>query len=132
MTRWGEKAKRNANLIVRQSIQDVSEIAQSPKAQGGRMPVDTGFLRNSYNAGIDGATTATGPAAYVAAVAGLEVGDTFNARWSAGYAMRMEKGFAGADALGRTYSQPGNFFMENALMQWSAIVEANARKVSES
>lgn len=128
---WSEKAKRNAVLIVRQSIQDVTEDAQTPKAQGGRMPVDTGFLRNSLTAGLDGAAVAEGDAAYIAAVAGMEIGDTFNARWTAAYARRMEFGFIGQDALGRSYNQPGNFFMGGALMRWQEIVAANAKRLAK-
>lgn len=127
---WTEKAKRNAERIVKQSIQDVSEIAQTPKAQGGRMPVDTGFLRNSFQAGLNGTTALTGPDVYGAVVAGMEMGDTFYGGWTAEYALRMEKGFIGEDALGRTYNQPGNFFMDGALMQWQQINDRNAAKVN--
>lgn len=130
MGEWREKARRNVKLVIQQSIQDVSALAQTTKAKGGRMPVDTGFLRNSYTAGLNGTTTLTGPDAYVATVAGLEVGDTFTAGWTAAYALRMEKGFVGEDSLGRTYNQAGNFFMESALMQWQAINDANAAEIA--
>jgi len=126
MRQWTEKAKRNTELVVKQSIQDLGEIAQAPKAQGGRLPVDTGFLRNSYTAeGL------TGPDAYIAAVASFEIGATFQAGWTAAYALRMERGFVGQDSLGRTYNQPGNFFMENALSQWESINDKNAAKLSD-
>ena len=125
MKGWTEKQKGNASLIVRQSIQDMSEIAQTPKAQGGRMPVDTGFLRNSYTAeGL------TGPDAYVAAVGSFQIGGVFQAGWTAAYARRMESGFVGQDSLGRTYNVSGNFYMEYALSQWQAINDANAKKVT--
>lgn len=123
---WSRRAKRNLELVIKQSIQDVSELAQTPKAQGGRMPVDTGFLRNTYTAeGL------SGPDAYVAAVASFQIGATFQAGWTAAYALRMEKGFVGEDSLGRTYNQPGNFFMETALMQWQDINNRNAAKLRD-
>lgn len=131
MRGWSERAKRNVGLVVRQSIQDVSRLAQTPKAKGGRMPVDTGFLRNSYMAGLNGSTSLSGPVAYEAVIAGMKMGDTFTAGWTAPYARRMEFGFVGTDSLGRTYNQPGNFFMENALMQWDAINQANAARLKD-
>lgn len=128
--KWSAKAKRNQELVVKQSIQDMSEIAQTPKAKGGRMPVDTGFLRNSYSCGINGSVSLTGPAVYTAAVAGMDMGDSFDAGWTVDYALRMEKGFVGQDSLGRAFNQSGNFFMEYALSQWQAINDANAAKVT--
>lgn len=126
MRKWTERQRRNVELIVRQSISDLSEMAQTPKAQGGRMPVDTGFLRNSYTAqGL------TGPAVYEVVVAGFEIGSVFEAGWTASYALRMEKGFVGQDALGRTYNQPGNFFMEGALQEWQDINNRNAAKIND-
>lgn len=129
MRGWTEKQKRNVSLIVKQSIQDVSELAQQPRAKGGRLPVDTGFLRNSYVAGINGSTALSGPNVYEAVIAGLDMGDTFVAGWTAAYALRQERGFVGPDSLGRVYNTPGNFFMASALAQWAAIVERNAKAV---
>lgn len=129
MREWTERQKANAALIVRQSIQDVSEIAQTPKAKGGRMPVDTGNLRNTYVAALNGTTSLTGPQAYAAALGNFKMGDTFLGGWTAAYALRQEKGFVGQDRLGRTYNQQGNFFMESALQQWAAINERNAARI---
>jgi len=130
MRGWTEKQKQNVSAIVKQSIQDVSREAQRTKAKGGRMPVNTSTLRNRYSAGLDGATTVIGPAAYEAVIAQMDMGQTFKAEWTVSYAMRMEYGFVGQDILGRTYNQPGNFFMGTALAQWQAIVDENARKVT--
>ncbi|WP_226780343.1 hypothetical protein [Oceaniglobus trochenteri] len=130
MAKWTAKAKRNVALVVKQSIQDVSEIAQTPKAKGGRLPVDKGFLRNSYSSGLNGSTSLTGPAAYVATVAGMEMGDTFSAGWTVAYARRVHSGFVGTDSRGRTFNQQGAFFMEEALMQWQAINDRNAAKIA--
>lgn len=129
MAKWTQKQKDNAALIVRQSIQDMTAIAQTPKAKGGRMPVDKGQLRNSFVSGLNGSTALTGPDVYTATLATFEMGDTFNAGWTAAHALRQEKGFVGTDKLGRTYNQSGNFYMESALAQWQAINDANAAKV---
>lgn len=44
--------QKRVDLIVKDAIQQVVLGATVPKAQGGRMPVDTGFLRNSMVAAI--------------------------------------------------------------------------------
>ncbi len=129
MRRWLGDHRKKQIFVVRKSIQDISRLAQTPKAKGGRMPVHTGFLRNSYQAGLRGTTSLQGPNAYSAVVAQLEIGDVFQAGWTAPYALRREKGFVGTDSLGRYYNESGDFFMEGALMQWPAVVEKNARAV---
>lgn len=132
MAKWTAKAKRNGMLVVKQSIQDVSELAQTPKAKGGNMPVDKAFLRNSFTAGLNGSTSLTGPIAYEAAVVGMKAGDGFNAGWTVDYAGRMERGFVGDDSRGRTFNQSGNFYMAKALAQWQAINDRNAAKVRDT
>ncbi len=124
MQNWNERQKENIDLIVLQSIQDFGEIVQKPKAQGGRMPVKLGNLRNSYVAeGIEGAD------AYILAVGSFEVGGVFTAGWTAKYARRVNNGFTGKDKLGRTYNQAGAFFLEGAVVQWQEIVSKNAEIV---
>lgn len=129
MREWTERQKANGRLIVSESIEELGRIAQTPKAKGGRMPVREGFLRNSYTASLSGSTALTGPDVYIAVLGEFQMGDTFFAGWTMAYAMRMEKGFVGTDRLGRRYNQQGNFFMENALMQWAAINEKNAKRI---
>jgi hypothetical protein len=89
---------KNMRYVASQAIQDVLEAAQTPQvamAQGaasvqpGKIPVDTSALINSLS--VDGG--GTGPDAYVAAVAGFEVGDVMRFTWTAPYAMRIEVGW---------------------------------------
>ena len=117
---FADKSKEKLEAVVKQSAQEVFSIAQTPKAQGGRMPVDTGFLRNSLIASLNGSTVGGGADAYVLAVAGAELGDTIFAGWSAVYARHMEYG---------TSRTPGNFYMLSAAQQWQAIVARNAALV---
>ena len=126
---FGKKAMDRAEDIFKQSAQDVFAIAQTPKAQGGNMPVDTGILRNSLQTALNGSTYLAGADGYVAVIAGAELGDTIFGGWTVKYARRLEFGFVGTDAAGRTYNQPGNFFAGNAVAQWQSIVAANAAKV---
>lgn len=117
---FADRTQEKIEAVVKQSAQEVFSIAQTPKAQGGRMPVDTGFLRNSLIASLNGSTVGGGADAYVLAVAGAELGDTIFAGWTANYARFMEYG---------TSKTPANFFMLSAAQQWGAIVERNAALV---
>lgn len=117
---FADRAKEKLETVIKQSAQEVFSIAQTPKAQGGRMPVDTGFLRNSLIATLNGSAVGSGADAYVMAVAGAEIGDTIFAGWAAEYARHMEYG---------TSKTPGNFYMLSAAQQWQAIVARNAALV---
>ena len=124
-----KKTERKAEAIFKQSTQEVFAIAQTPKAAGGRMPVLDGILRNSLEARLNGSTVMTGPASYELAIAGFELGDVIEGGWTVAYARRMELGFVGTDAAGRSYNQSGNFFAKNAVLQWVNIVNKNAALV---
>jgi hypothetical protein len=117
---FANRATEKMEAVVKQSAQEVFSIAQTPKAQGGRMPVDTGFLRNSMIAELNGGRVGGGADAYVMAVAGADLGDTIFAGWTANYARFMEYG---------TSRTRGNFYMLNAAQQWQAIVARNAELV---
>jgi len=45
------------------------------------------------------------------------------------YARRMNYGFVGQDALGRSYNQQGNYFVEGAIKQWPQLVEKAAKEI---
>lgn len=106
-------------LVVKQSAQDMFSDAQSPKALGGNLPVDTGFLRNSFVSALNGQGTVTGPDAYVMAIAGMELGDSVFGGWTAEYARHVEYG---------TSKMAGSFFALRAAQNWPAIVARNAQK----
>lgn len=126
---WADKTEEQLMRIFKQSIQDVLELAQTPKAQGGHMPVVTSFLRNSLASDLNGVKLAEGPDSYVLALASLQAGDTAFFSWTAEYARRVHYGFTGTDSLGREYNQAGQPFRDNAAAQWQSIVAANAEKV---
>ena len=127
--KWVNQTSKDLELIFKQSAQELFSKAQTPVAQGGNMPVDTGFLRNSFVAGLNGSTSLKGPDAYVAAIAGAKLGDVVFGGWTAKYAARIEFGFSGQDSLGRTYNQDGRGFARKAAMEWQQIVQRNAAKV---
>lgn len=110
--------------VARASIQDVVLNMQEPVAKGGRMRVDTGFLRNSGAAAIGSMPSGESerpsdakPGQYnwtedrlVAVLANLKIGDTFYWGWTANYAR---------------YRELYDGFMEAALQQWGRIVAFN-------
>lgn len=73
--------------VAKQSLQDTIRYAQTPVAQGGDMPVDTGFLRNSLVTTVGGVTAGEGANSYVLGLASLQLGDAFQVAWTADYAI---------------------------------------------
>jgi len=124
---------RNMRYVARQAIQDVLEAAQTPQpgigagASGfveGKIPVVTSELINSLT--VDGAS---GRNAYVATIAGMEIGDFIRFAWTAPYAMRIEAGFTGTDSKGRSYAQPGRFFVLANAQRFSEFVGKRVKEV---
>lgn len=56
---WAAKAKGRTETVLRTAVSDMVEDMQETTAQGGRMRVDTEFLRDSINAGAG--TVPSGP-----------------------------------------------------------------------
>lgn len=120
---WAAKSQKRLRAISNQSTMDVIEDAQLPQAKGGRMHVDTGFLRNSGQVSLNGMPT--GPtrgdknASYdgdaLASVAALEIakaqpGQTIFFGWTANYAQAREN----KDA-----------FLRLAIQKWQSFVDKN-------
>ncbi|MCO7469512.1 hypothetical protein NJG16_05515 [Stenotrophomonas maltophilia] len=127
---FAEKTKLRQEAIFKASAQRLMEEANTPEGQGGKMPVDTGFLRNSAGASTEGPPEAGGQAMGLVFL-GLQVGQTVWAGWTAKYAMRMEHGFYGEDSKGRKYAQAGKGFARAAAQNWVFIVEAVAKEVKD-
>lgn len=124
---WVLKSEEIMLNVVKQSIDDAVHMAQTPKAQGGHMPVDTGFLRSSGLGSLNG--WPSGPSDKVAGerynwtgdaitttLAKMQPGDTFYFGWTAVYALRQE-----------TY----NGFVGTTAQKWQNIVNMNVRKLSD-
>lgn len=124
-----DKTKQQMRDVFAESVQDVVEIAQTPKSKGGRLPVVTGNLRNNLASGLNGSFGSAAPDSYVVTLSGLELGDIAQFAWTAPYARRMELGFSGTDSLGRTYEQPGNHFVGSAAAQFPQRVAYWAARV---
>ena len=107
--------------VLRQSAQDLGDIAQKPASKGGPMPVDKNFLRESFAGWLNGARVAKGEDAHILTIANLEPGDMLRLGWTAAYARR------------RNYEPVnGGMFRDVATAQWSDIVARNAAKVKRS
>lgn len=125
---------RNMRYVAAESIQDVAEAMQTPQrgitkgASGfveGKIPVAESDLINSLS--VDGG--AEGEDSYTVAIAGYELGDNMTFAYSAEHARRMELGYTGTDELGRTYNQPGRFFMTKAAERFEEFVKKRVAEV---
>ena len=127
--------------VLLEATQDVLEDAQKPVGAGGRMPVDTGFLRASLrvmvgpqkpalqpstaglglNKGQRQAAATGGAPDYALQLTQLDLGDFIAAQWTAHYAHQVEFGSA---------HYPGRLFVTHAAMKWKQFVEAAAKRVA--
>lgn len=120
------KTRKRMVAVVRGSVSDTVKGANTPVAKGGKMRVDTGFLRASGRLSLSGMPSGpTRPpdpdgtydfdgAAVTATLAGVDLGDTIYFGWSAEYA-RVREVYDG--------------FLESELQKWQSTVDDNVRKV---
>ena len=124
---WARKSETRMRAIVRESAQRVfneanivgPSVANPGGGEGGKMPVDTGFLRASFV--VDIGSMPAGPSrgapggsyaadtSYTLKLKGMKLGDTVYGGWSAQYAVYMEHRYG---------------FMRSAAQNWQPIVAA--------
>jgi hypothetical protein len=122
--RWHEKTQATLLAIARQSAFELAERVVVAT------PVDTGFLRGSWQPSIGGPAKFGGGAFVIAAVVQqIKLGDVFMLRNNAAYAMRIEFGFVGTDKLGRHYNQKGRYMVTDNCAKWKTIVADIARQL---
>lgn len=131
---WAQETEDRMTAVYRRSVELLAEEMTRTKANGGRVPVDTGNLYKSLLAvkGVNLPPTAPGPFSggdVGAVTATLKYGEPIVLAYQARYAARMEFGFVGADSLGRRYNQSGNYFMTGAIAKWPQIVAQAAKEV---
>tara|TARA_R110002049_G_scaffold281333_1_gene460860 strand:+ start:21964 stop:22371 length:408 start_codon:yes stop_codon:yes gene_type:complete len=115
--------RRRANAVFKQSVQDVAQHASVPVAQGGRMRVKTGFLRNSIRGAIGSLPSGPSQRGGVSnnnavedvtlVIAGAEIGDTVYVGWTANYARPREY---------------RDGFLASAAQKWPDFVDKNAAR----
>ena len=101
-------------------------------------PIDTGNLRASLTAGINGNIPAGPYSEYgsnyndqrlLSVINSLKLGDKITLVYSAPYARRVNSGFTGVDSLGRFYNQAGRFWIERVGARWRSILRAAATRL---
>ncbi|MGL5737233.1 MAG: hypothetical protein ACRCYS_20435 [Beijerinckiaceae bacterium] len=118
---WQTKTEETLRKIAATAIQDQLSRMQTPVAQGGNMPVDTSTLRNSLVSELNGAAVGKGPDSYVLAIAGMELGDTVTASWTAEYAaIRHYKP--------EDFGQGGGMWRDKSMQYWQSDVDAAANR----
>jgi len=128
---WVKKTKERQTAVYRESAQRVVEVMQTPRAAGGNMRIDTGFLRASLVAvtgdklpiktekpeGITSFAYNAGPINLV--INGAEITEPITVAYTANYARPREYGARG---------QAPDRFVELAAQQWQRIVAEVARE----
>jgi len=143
VNKFTDKYDKRLKATARTAVQDLEAEISATEGEGGRLPIDTGFLRASFGWQIG--SMPSGPVKPEKSenltdetLTGLPVNVAL-ARWdfskplfggfSAAYARRLEFGFEGQDKLGRFISQPGRGFVRGGTEKWDRIVDSAARRV---
>ena len=119
LDQWTKKTERRIDAVLKDATQTVISVAQTPKSKGGRLPVDTGNLRNSLQSSIAGGASGEGKSSHILVAPLMEGGDVATFTWTAEYAAAVNNGNRG---------RPGAHFVEGAVDQWPAIVRASIAK----
>ena len=139
---WADKVPEAIEAVRNDSAQEVVEIMQTPTAEGGKMRVDTGFLRASLlgstsampridpnrkprkrNKDETGVIYPNEGEVIEATIAGADLEDTLYFGYTAAYAGAREYGARG---------QPPDAFVRSAAQKWPQIVEKNVKSVRQA
>lgn len=112
--KWAQKSRLRAEAVIKTSIQDLYSDMQKPRAKGGSMPVDTGFLRNNVGASLNTKPTSFDYDAVSPVLNRMKIGDSFYFAWGANYAPFMNNRYG---------------FRDKPIQKWSNYVDAAAKKV---
>lgn len=132
---WAAESTARMEAVWRGSIEMLADEMTTTRANGGRLPFQTGNLMRSLLASTAGMPSQGGADARFSGsdvgvvAAGLNLGEEVWIGFQANYARRMNYGFVGEDALGRTFNQEGAHFIEGAVAAWPTIVELVAEDI---
>lgn len=131
-----EYAKRFGVAVDAMARQVSQELAQNVVED---TPVDTGFLRSSWQPSLNAPVVASAAAGDPSGgavqaqigtvVAEMKAGDRFWMVNNAAYALRLEYGFVGTDSLGRTYNQSGRYFVTDNMKRADAVASKIAKEL---
>lgn len=126
--------QKRMDMVMKQSLSDLVKEVQTPEAKGGKMRVDTGFLRNSGQASLNGMPSGASVKPDNATkgefdkgdvslskniqlvIAQLKYGATFYFGWTANYAK---------------YREAYDGFLEAGLQNWQNIVNNVVNRAKE-
>ena len=116
---WVSKSQARLEAVWKTEAQDIAKEIQTPRAKGGKMPVDTGFLRNSFAADVNKVPSGNGSTAYTSGPISIvinraKIGDTVVFGFASQYSIYMEAKY---------------FFVRSAAQNWQQIVDKAAQKV---
>ena len=116
---WVAKSQARLEAVWKTAAQDIAREVQTPRAKGGRMPVDTSFLRNSFSADVNKVPSGNGNSAYTSGPISIvinraKIGDQVVFGWGAQYSIYMEARYS---------------FLRSAAQNWQQIVDKSAQKV---
>jgi hypothetical protein len=127
---------KRMTALMRQSISDVIDNAQQAKAKGGRMRVDTGFLRASGQVSLNAMPSGPSRPSQNFDDEGNTIKDTFtyndkNVTVTLGKAKLGAIIFFGWTANYAKYRELYDGFLEGALQHWSRIVAFNTDTIRQ-
>lgn len=132
---WGERAQERAEAVIKQAIQDVVEDAEVPRAVGGRMRVDTGFLRNSIVAAIGKLPVgpSEGPRKTAAGVEWRDpIGEGSSSVMSVLAQWRFDQPlYVGWSANYAEYREQYDGFMQGAVQRWPEFINSAIRRMNQ-
>ena len=119
INQWVAQSQARLEAIWKTAAQDIAREVQTPRAKGGKLPVDTAFLRNSFAADVNSTPSGNGNSSYSAGPISIvinraKIGDRVVFGWGANYAIYMEARYS---------------FLRSAAQNWQQIVDKAAQKV---
>jgi len=116
---WVAKSQARLKAVWKTAARDIAKEMQTPRAKNGKLPLDTGFLRNSFSADVNKIPSGNGSSAYAAGPISIvinraKIGDQVVFGWAANYAIYMEVRYS---------------FLRSAAQNWQQIVDKSAQKV---
>lgn len=109
---WIKKAEGRLEAVVKTAAQSVATEASRPTGEGGRMRVDTSFLRNSIRGQV-GMMPSSGSNSVEIAIAGWDITKPLYIGWTANYA---------------PYREAYDGFIAKELQNWDNHVKAAVRE----
>lgn len=129
ISKWTQRMNVAMEAVAKEAAQELAEEVTKPVAKGGRMRVDTGFLRNSLHAALNSIPSGeSNPQEgyrktdldlqpVVLVINKLKAGD------------RLVLGFTAAHARPREFK---DFFVRGAAQNWDQHVDKAIKKVSKA